>query len=110
MSDQTKDHDANPPRRAPREDGETVEVERITEVTEHAGGATLVEEERVRAAPRPRNRNVAVIATVVIVAVFALVAMLAVAARRTPDRPSEGERGGGEGRRGRGHGEHGGAR
>jgi membrane fusion protein, heavy metal efflux system len=66
MSDQTKDHTAEP-----------VEVERVTEVTEHAsGGATLVEEERVRAVPRPRNRNVAIIATVVIVAVFALAALL----------------------------------
>ena len=85
MSDLTKDHDANPPRRGPREDGETVEVERVTEVTEHAdGGATLVEEERVRAAPRPRNRSVAVIATVAIVAVFALVALLLWWGGRTP--------------------------
>lgn len=66
MSEQTKDHD-----------GETIEVERVTQVTEHAGGgATLVEEERVRATPRPRNRNVSVIATVTIVAVFAVVALL----------------------------------
>lgn len=77
MSDQTKDHDANPPRRGTHDDSEAVEVERVTEVTEHAGGgATLVEEERVRAAARPRNRNVVVVATVVIVAVFALAALL----------------------------------
>ena len=66
MSDQTKDHTAEP-----------VEVERVTEVTEHAGGgASLVEEERVRIVSRPRNRNVAIIATVVIVAVFAFAALL----------------------------------
>ena len=77
MSDQTKDYDANPPRRGPHDDAEAVEVERVTEVTEHAGdGTTLVEEERVRAAARPRNRSVVVVATVVIVAVFALAALL----------------------------------
>ena len=54
MSDQTKDHDANPPRRGTHDDAGAVEVERVTEVPEHAGGgATLVEEERVRAAARP---------------------------------------------------------
>ncbi|HEX8353706.1 MAG TPA: efflux RND transporter periplasmic adaptor subunit, partial [Pyrinomonadaceae bacterium] len=84
MSDQTKKHDANPPRRGEREDGETVEVERVTEVTEHAGGATLVEEETVRAVPRPRNRSVAVVATVAIVAVFALAALLLWRSGRTP--------------------------
>lgn len=86
MSDQTKEHDVNPPRRGPREDGETVEVERVTEVTEHPGGAaSLVEEERGRAEARPRNRNVAVVATVVIVAVFALAALLLWRGGRTPD-------------------------
>ena len=64
------------PRDAARD--ETVEVERVTEVTEHAGGdRSLVESERVRATPRtPRQRSVAVIATVAIVAVFAVIALL----------------------------------
>ena len=55
MSDQTRNHDAdtNPPHRGPREDAGTVEVERVTEVTEHAGSdKSLVEAERVRAEPR----------------------------------------------------------
>jgi membrane fusion protein, heavy metal efflux system len=80
MSDQTKNHDAdtNPPHRGPREDAGAVEVERVTEVTEHAGGdRTRVEVEAVRAEPSSRRRrNVAVLATVAIVAVFALVSLL----------------------------------
>ncbi len=89
MSDQTRNHDAdtNPPHRGPREDAGTVEVERVTEVTEHAGSdKSLVEAERVKAAPRtPRQRSVAVIATVAIVAVFALIALLLWRSGRTPD-------------------------
>lgn len=70
------DDDTLSSRGGPR-DG-AVEVERVTEVTEHAGGdRSLVESETVRATPRtPRQRSVAVIATVAIVAVFALIAVL----------------------------------
>lgn len=56
-----------------------VEVERVSEVTQHAGGdRSLVETETVRAEePRSlRRRSIAVVATVAIVAVFAVIALL----------------------------------
>jgi membrane fusion protein, heavy metal efflux system len=88
MSDQNKNHEeaANPPHRGPRDDEGAVEVNRVTEVTEHAGGErSRVEVETVRAEPGgARRRNVAVLATVAIVAVFALVALLLRRAGGTP--------------------------
>lgn len=64
-----------------------VEVERVAEVSEHAGGGrSVVEAERVRTDLRsPRRRSVAVVATVAIVAVFALIAVLLWRSGRTPD-------------------------
>ena len=89
MSEEIKNRDADtdPPRRGSHEDAGAVEVERVTEVTEHAGGdKSLVEAERVQTAPRtPRQRSVAVIATVAIVAVFAIIALLLWRSGRGPD-------------------------
>ncbi|HEX7318528.1 MAG TPA: efflux RND transporter periplasmic adaptor subunit [Pyrinomonadaceae bacterium] len=83
MPDKTtnRDDDTLSSRGGPRDAAardQTVEVERVTEVTQHAGGdRSLVESETVRATPRtPRQRSVAVIATVAIVAVFAVIALL----------------------------------
>lgn len=89
MADETSNYDAdtNPPRRGPHADTEAVEVERVTEVTEHSSGdRSRVEVETVRAEPvGARRRNVAVIATVAIVAVFALIALLLWRSGRTID-------------------------
>lgn len=94
MPDKTinRDEDALSSRGGPRDssagDGAAregaVEVERVTEVTEQAGGdRSLVEAESVRAEPGgPRRRGVAVVA---VVAVCALLALLLWRSGRTPD-------------------------
>lgn len=73
MSDKLTDKDIN------EKTGEThAEVERVTEVREHAGGdRSVVEVEKIHTEPRaPRSRKVAVLSIVAIVAVFAIIALL----------------------------------